>query len=486
MPTLPFGEWRPDVADYQQEHSKILTNVVPRGDGYGPVKALQAYSDALAATCRGIFLATNTDGSIAVFAGTATALYKMDNTDLSWENVTRASGGAYNLASSDQWQFAQFGTVVIAVNQNDAPQAYTLGSSTDFAALAGSPPQAAYVTVVSNHLVLSGLLNNADGIAWSGLNDVTSWVAGVDGSDTQDFWDGGLVKSVAGGEHGVVFQTQAIRRMTYVGGETIFEFERIVDGEGLAAPYSVINAGARIFFLGTSGFQMIVSGQYPVPISKERFYRTFQDDWDEGSPQLMIGANEALTSRVWWFYKSSAGAAGLFNRAICYDWALERPTYVTGVSGEYVAEVAQPGVTLDGLEALGFTNIDTMTISFDDFAAAGAILLGIVDSAHKVAFLTGSNLEATLETPDYAFDSRFFVRAQRPVTDSATVYGSMTLRPRLADAPTYSDESAMNSIGHCPHRADTRMSRFRLRIPAGTTWTYAQGTEPEATTTGKQ
>jgi hypothetical protein len=640
MPTLPFGEWRPDVADYQQEHSKTLTNVVPRGDGYGPVRALTAFSDALPAACRGAFLATNTDGSIVVFAGSATHLYKMDNTDLSWDLVSKtdsthydlsganasayigdmvnggglndafdgdeteaaADGAAltsgtvayvgvtfaadkpvrscvvygsndagfvsainptvtitlygktgaapanyategtsigsvsftdtadesagrtitmtdtvsewdhvwvgiahngaanqincaevrittntsYTLATPDQWQFAQFGDVVVAVVQNAAPQAFTVGTSTAFANLAGSPPQASYVTVVSNHLVLSGILNNPDRIAWSALNDVTGWTAGTNSSDTQDFQDGGEVLGVAGGEFGVVFQKEAIRRMAYVGGDTIFEFERIIDGEGLAAPYSVIRAGPRIFFLGTSGFQSITAGQYPVNISKERFYRTFLDDWDDGSLQLMIGANEALSSRVWWFYKSSAGAAGLFNRAICYDWALERPTYVTGISGEYPATLSQPGVTLDGLEALGFASIDAMSISLDDFAASSGQLLGIFDSSHQMGFLTGSNLEATLETPDYAFDSRFFVRAQRPVTDAETVYGSLTLRAKLADTPTYSDESAMNSIGHCPHRADTRMSRFRLRIPAGTTWTFAQGTDPEAATTGKQ
>lgn len=486
MPTLAFGEWRPDVADYNQEHSSVITNVIPRGDGYGPVKALQAFSAAVGAACRGAFLGTASDGSVAVFAGTATKLYKLDNTNLTWEDVTRASGGNYSLASSDQWQFAQYGSHVIAVNQNDAPQDFVLGSSSDFAALAGSPPQAKFVTIVSNHVVLSGILNNPTRVAWSALNDPGSWTAGVDGSDTQDFGDGGQVSGVAGGEFGVVFQTEAIRRMVYTGGDTIFEFERIVEGEGLAAPYSVIRSGPRVFFLGTSGFQVITAGQYPVSISKERFYRTFLAEWDDGEPQLMIGANEARSSRVWWFYKTSSGAAGLFNRAICYDWALARPTYVNGISGEYAAQLAQPGVTLEGLYDIGFTNIDTMSISLDDFAASGGLLLGLFDSSHKLGFLTGDNLEAILETPDYAFERRYFVRAQRPISDATTVYGSFSIRQKIADTPSWSDESLMNSIGHCPHRGDTRMSRFKIRIPSAETWTFALGTEPEAALTGNQ
>jgi hypothetical protein len=480
---LPFGEWRPDVADYQQQHSRSVINVIPRGDGYGPVKALQAFSDALLATCRGAFLATNTDGSVVVFAGTATKLYKLDNTDLTWEDVTRGSSD-YTLAGSAQWQFAQFGDNVIAVNANDPPQRFQLGVFSLFDDLAGDPPQASHVAVVSNHLVLSGVLNDPDRIHWSALDDITEWRPGIAGADFQDFQDGGACLAVAGGEFGVVFQTEAIRRMNYVGGEFIFEFERIAEGEGLAAPYSVINAGARIFFLGTSGFQVITAGQYPVNISKERFYRTFLADWDDSAKHLLLGANEAMSSRVWWFYKSENGAPGLVNRAICYDWGLERPTYVRGISGEYVAVLSQPGVTLEGLEGLGFTNIDTMTISLDDFAGSSGLLLGVFDSSHKMGFLTGTNLEATLETPDHAFERRYFVRAQRPVTDADSVFGSLSIRQRIADTPIQSDESPMNDVGFCPHRADTRMSRFRLRIPAGTTWTYALGTEPEAETTG--
>ncbi len=486
MPVLPFGEWRPDVADYQQQHSKTITNVAPRGDGYGPIRALQSFTSAVAARCRGAFLAQNPDGTIQIFAGTSTALYALDNTTLTWSDVTRVSGGAYTLNTSRLWQFEQFGNDVVAVQENDAPQRFTLQSSTNFAALGGSPPQAAFVSVVSNHLLLSGLLNNPDGVAWSALNDITGWTAGLDQSDTQDFQDGGQVMGAAGGETGVVFQSNAIRRMTYVGGDTVFEFERIVEGEGLASPYSIIRAGARTFFLGTSGFQSITAGQYPVNISKERFYRFFLDEWDDGAQELMIGVNEAESTRVWWFYKSQGSADSQFNRAILYDYGLERPTYVTGISGEYVATLSQPGVTLEGLEDLGFTDLETMTISLDDFAGSAGALLGFFGTDHKMGFLTGSNLEATLETPDYAFDRRYLVRSQRPVTDAGTVYGSMSIRQRLADTPTQATETLMNAIGICPHHSDTRTSRFKHRIPAGTTWTFDQGTEPDATQTGQQ
>ena len=89
MPVLPFSEYRPDVSDYNGQTSKNILNAFARGDGYGPVPSLADYTQALPAACRGAFVAFKSDGTIQVFAGTATKLYLMSNTDLSWTDVTQ-------------------------------------------------------------------------------------------------------------------------------------------------------------------------------------------------------------------------------------------------------------------------------------------------------------------------------------------------------------------------------------------------------------
>jgi hypothetical protein len=43
----------------------------------------------------------------------------------------------------------------------------------------------------------------------------------VNSSDFQDFPDGGIVRGVAGGEYGVIFQETAMRRMTYAPGSPV-------------------------------------------------------------------------------------------------------------------------------------------------------------------------------------------------------------------------------------------------------------------------
>src|SRR5882724_187908 len=88
MPLVPFGDYRPDVSDYEGQATRNIGNVIPRGDGYGPFPGLSTYTSALPSACRGAFYALKFDGSVVTFAGTSTVsgskLYKLDNTNYTW------------------------------------------------------------------------------------------------------------------------------------------------------------------------------------------------------------------------------------------------------------------------------------------------------------------------------------------------------------------------------------------------------------------
>lgn len=88
---IPFGEWRPDVADINGQHTRTLLNVVPQGDGYGPFKALGALTSALPSACRGHAVFRNTDGTVTVVAATINRLWKLNNTTLTWSNVSKVT-----------------------------------------------------------------------------------------------------------------------------------------------------------------------------------------------------------------------------------------------------------------------------------------------------------------------------------------------------------------------------------------------------------
>jgi len=486
MPVLPFGEFRPDVSDYSGQHTRRLLNVLPRGDGYGPFPDFSIYSAALPGVCRGYYHARNQDGTVTIFAATSTNLYKLDNTDFTWDLVSKV-GGYTALANTDNWCFRQFNEVVIACQLNTVPQAYTLGTSALFANLGGTPPQARYVDVVNRFLVLSGFDNTMPyRIHWSGYNAITTWTQGVNQCDYQDFPTGGIVRGVAGGETGYVMSDSSVRRMTYnPGSPTVFNFDIIEEDIGLYAPTSLIRSRDRVFYLGPDGFKMLVPGGLPKGIGKEKVDRSFFGEVDASNLRLIIGVADPKATRVIWAYKSQMGSANLFDRLLAFDWALDRWA-VANMSGEYIAALARPGLTLEALDAIS-TSIETMTIPFDDIASSALAAVSGFDSSHRLGFYTGAPLEAVIETAESSGDGkRFYIRGFRPVTDAATVYGKISKRELASDLPSYSPEKLINRIGSVPVHVDTRFVRGIIRIPAGTSWTYAAGVEPDSRPSGGQ
>jgi len=558
MPLLAWGEFKPDVSDFEGSATKNVRNVIPRGDGYGPFPDFAILSQALIATCRGGFYALKSDGSVAVFAGTADRLWLASNTDYSWTpvskvktaTITAASPGVWNvtahglaandpfipyntggalpaaytagtkyyvktvtdadhftgsatpggaaintattgtgthsvtsvypsLSSDAQWQFAQFGNLVFATQKNAPLQVYNLASSSSFADCAGSPPPAAYISVVGRFLVLSGLLDFPFRIHWSGLNATTTWTSGTNSSDFQDFPDGGIVRGVAGGEFGTVFQDQAIRRMSYIpGSPLIFQIERIAQDLGLFAPYSIVRAGSLIFFHSAQGFYKIAPGGLPEQIGREKVDRTFFDELDKTELRMFIGASDPRSTRAFWAYKSTAGTTGLYDKIMGYDYALDR-FFPVSMVGEYLLGMSQPGITLENLDILS-ASIDALAASLDSFAVSTQPLIAQFSSAHKMGFFSGASLEATLETSEQGADGeQVFVSGFRPVTDAPTVYGSLSYRNLISDATTSLPEIARNArTGNCDLRRSTKFSRMKIRIPASTSWSFAAGVIP--------
>lgn len=486
MPLLQWGDWRPDISDYEGASLHDLSNVVPRGDGYGPFPSFSSYTSALPATCRGAFYALKSDGSVITFAGTATKLYQLNNTNFAWTDVSKGASTYSSLSANAQWQFAQFGNLVFATQANAPLQVFDLSSSTAFADCGGSPPQAAYISVVGRFLVLSGLLSNAYRIQWSGLNATTTWTSGVNSSDFQDFPDGGIVRGVAGGEYGIIFQDQAIRRMSYVpGSPLIFQIDRITQDKGLYAPYSIIRAGEKIFFYAGQGFHKIEPGGVPEQIGREKVDRTFLADLDKGHLELFMGAADPRSTKIYWAYRSVNGVDPTnYDKVLGYDYLLDR-FFQLSIRGEYLVGISQTGLTLENLDSIS-ASLDALTLSLDSYATAVQPQIAQFNNTHTLGFFAGAPLEAMLESAEQGTDeSRITVRGFRPITDAATLFGSVSYRDNPSATATAGAEVLVNSrTGRCDMMRDTRYSRFKVRIPAGTNWSFCAGVVPDVTTNG--
>jgi hypothetical protein len=493
MSVLPFGEYRPDVSDYLASTSQNVLNVVPRADGYGPFPSLAALSAALGANCRGAIASYKTDGSLVLFAATATDIFKMNNTTLAFSNVSKAGGPYAALSSGDLWQFRQFNNLVIAVQGNVVPQVFDISGAGPFADLAGNPPQARYIDVVGKFVVLTGMPSNPNRAKWSGLNDVNgpnSWTAGINSSDEQDFADGGYCRGVAGGENGIIFQDTIIRRMTYLPGDPrVFQIEKISEGLGVYGPYSIVRRGSTVFFYSLQGFHKIDPGSVPVPIGRERVDRTFFKDWDNSNPQLFAGCADPRSTRILWPYKSVNGQANQFDKVMLYDTVLDRFTPLA-FSGEYLFSLAQPGVTLEQLDTLYPGGLDSIPVSLDSFPTVNIPELAAFDVNHKAAFFRGASLEATLETAEQGTTTGQRIKIKkgvRPVTDAPAVFVSTSKRETLQQSPAVGGESGLNAItGICNMLLDTRFARLIARIPAGAVWSYINGLEADPKVGGKR
>lgn len=570
-----FPAYRPDLTDLGTGSSSIISGVLPRGDGYGPFKSFQAFTQALPADCRGFFFARRSDGSIAVFAGTASRLYLLNNIDFSWDDVSKGGVSYGSIVSTDNWRFAQFNEFVLAVQANTVPQKYTLNAGGTFVDLGGSPPQASHIAIVNRFVMLTGLVSNPRRVHWSDLDAPETWTAGIGLCDFQDLPDGGIVHACSGGDaYGVVFQDEAIRSLTYApGSSVVFQIVRISTQDTLDYQYSVVNAGTRTFFHSAQGFKVIVAGGEPVPIGKEYVDTFFAGDVDTGSPQLMQAASDPSGTRVFWAYKSKAGADGLFDKMLCFDWSIkDRPWSLIPMSGQYLGYLAKPGLTLEGLDALapgGLTvlgaaaspggafgagkvrltldavsnptfqiagqnfivvqgivgtvegngtwlssqisivdathldinvpfvhawvsggriggSLDALPFSLDSVSVAAVAKLAAFGPARTLGFFAGANIEAILETGEAdAFGPMVFVNDLWPMTDSPDALCSLGYRKRPMDAIVYTGEAAVTAYGSCPLTQEARYAKARMRIPAGSTWTYARGIRPDVQPAGE-
>src|SRR5262245_45261438 len=167
---IPFAEWLPDKSDRFNPTGEAK-GVHSLAGQYAPFPDIQTYGANAKAAAVVMGGDTFYDSSTLpqIFFGDSSKLYHL--VSRAADNVAKVGG--YTVGASDTWQMAQFGNNVVAVTRNEAPQHYVMGTSTDFANLAGSPPTGATsVARVSDFMWMGKLYT----VYWSAFNDVPDGV----------------------------------------------------------------------------------------------------------------------------------------------------------------------------------------------------------------------------------------------------------------------------------------------------------------------
>lgn len=477
---IELDVWAPDLAVIRAPHLRDAKNVLPMVEGYEPFMALTTTSSALTAKCIGAVAARDTDQAYHLFAGDSTKLYQLQSftmTDFS------KVGGYGPAGDATRWRFATFGDRLIATNNIDPIQYIDMSTAaTAFADLPDSPPLAQFVTSFGEFVVLGAIASSAMAIKWSDFGNSAEWTAGTGESDEQEFADGGRITGLAGVDVLYIFQEKAIRRMAYVGGPTIMQIDKLSDGVGCVEPNSLVQWGSLFFFLSEDGFYLF-DGQQTIPIGVGMFDRWFLDNSSRPYWNRMSAAINPTRKLVCWAFCSNGNANGVPDRVLFYNWAAKKASYAV-VDVEFIMGAASLGISIDDLTT---TDIDTMTISFDDpFFLGGTTYFGGFSTSHTLGSFAGDNLAATLETGDYALNQgRASVEWFRPITDAttATVAGAGSMKPTTS--PTFQSDVSQQISGRCPQRGvNGNFVRAKIKIPSAASWTFVKAIDLKARAAG--
>jgi hypothetical protein len=463
---IPLPEYRPD----QSVHSGVLVtaeNVFPAADGYRPVNDITALTDALTGTFQGGSSAIALDGDAYLLAGTGTDLYSLD-ADGSWTSLIGS------LTVPLRWRFTQFGNYVVAVNGAD-----TLEVDLDAAtatAISGAPTFTS-IAVVGDYVVGGQPNGDINKVRWSAFRDHTGWTNGTDQAGELEMLTGGSVQYIAGGEYGIILQRERIVRMTRTGDATApFQFDEISVNYGCADGATVAQAGRTIFFYSDRGFVALDDGQALRNIGSEKVDRTFAASISRDALSTIYTAIDPQNKLVFWGIPGSPGTLWIYNFELD-RWATAQINF-TGIFPGFTTSVK-----LDDLDGLGYTDLDTMTISLDDPRwSGGNPRLYLIDEDSKAGVLSGDTLAADIELgyTEISEGRRARVRNVRPITDAT---GGLTVKlnckARMGDANNIKTATSLRASGIMPIRNAGRYTRTSLLVAGGTVWNYLQGLEIE-------
>jgi hypothetical protein len=455
MEKVTFGEWLPDqppVAGALVE----AKNVIPQQIGYGPLPTVSAISNDAGENINSVFSGRFGD-TIKVFASSSTKLYEYSSNTLDLSNISQA--GNYSASDSGRWSTAQFGKVVLAANGEEIVQAYTLGTSSNFADLASAAPTAHFVSVVRDFVVCGKTNEEPNKVLWSDINDETDWSSGpTSQSDFQLIADGGNIQGLTGGEFGLIFLQKGISRMTYAGAPLYFQFDTISRGLGCLEPKSIAQYGNLSFFLSDDGFYLC-DGTQVQPIGAEKIDRFFFNDAEIALLSTMSVAVDPIRRCIFWMYTNNSSVQSI----LIYNWQIQK--WSRGeTTADFVNSIETEGISVESLDNYA-SSIDALTISLDDrFWVANSTLLAGVQGQKIVAF-SGENTGAEIITGDLV-GRNSVINLAKPQIDSGTANVSVASRARLDGEITFGTVASADDENRCAVRSHGRYHRVKV-LPSG-------------------
>ena len=468
MTDIPFAEWTPDRPELVG--SNIAENVVPRAGGYGPFKSPASVSDALDNRAQGFAAIKSIQGFTTIFAGDAGKLYKLLGGV--WEDV---SGSAYATPVFGRWEFEEFGQLALAVNGANKLQRYNLGGTDNFVEVVDSPI-GKHIAVVKDFVVIGG-----DNIYWSARNNADGWTPTVDSSGVQSLVEGGPLNGITGGDFGTILQESSVTRMTFVGGDVVFQFDTIEQARGCIAPGSIGKLGLFTYYWSNYGVE-VFDGVQGQNIGEGKVNRFLLDNLDFGNLDKVSVAIDPKRRLVVWGYPSN-DSDGTPDRLLIY-YVGENRFSEARIDHQLLATPITPTISIDdiagSIDDVPLTGFPGVTSLDDPRLFGGLLRFGMFDATNQLNYFTGNNLAAKASTAEFApnRELRSEIQRLRPLNDDSDT--TITVRHRETQQATVIEDTPldMRPDGSVPCRVNDRYFSFQSNLVSAD-WTEAQGVNLE-------
>jgi hypothetical protein len=520
---IPFGEWAPDRAVYQNPmlagagFTHIATNVVPAtsldSNGfsqvtYGPFASPVEFTPPLSSPCQGAFTYVDSSSDSHIFAGNAHDLLELTAASTTFSVVSKTPA-AYTSSQDIFWSFTNFSDTVIATNFNDPVQALSIGSGSGlFADLAAAAPRAKFAAVVKDFVVLGYTNDVTSGtrgqrVWWSAIGDPTNWPEPGSITATKFQSDFNEVPGDFGNVTGlipnlgkwdcVIFFERAIWGMSYVGAPGIFSFYPIAV-RGTTAPNSIVQVDGICFFLGEQGWYSF-DGATVTPIGYDRVDAYTFSNLSRAFTNRTSGVADPESHNIYWIYCSKGNSVGYPDKCIVFNYALNKWSSAE-MSGQFLFRALTFGKTLEGIGTL-YPDIETVPYSFDSGVWSGTgFVMACFDLNNAMCYLNGPPLIPLVETPliqigdgpTRSTDTRSIITDARPAYDGPGCLPTIAISATdvLSSPLTLGLPVPANVIGSCPQRVGGRYFTAQLSLSVPSNFTHLTGVELQLVQAGRR
>lgn len=454
---IEFGSFSPDSPETDETILVVANNVYKDIHGYvsypGPTTTVITGSFGSETKIFGAEEFYIDSTNVRGYCGSTASLFQF------YPSITdrsRTSTSPAYTTVGEKWRFTKYSDVILATNYVNNIQSIT-ASASNFTDLSGSPPKSRYFAVVREFLVLAYIEDGStrqNRLHWSGFDNITQWTPGTNQSDIQNLDPNfGYITGIHGGEYGIVFQTDAIYRMDYVGPPNIFQFNIVILGTGCFFPDSIVPRGRSLFFISSDGFYELIDGSQIRNIGRGKVDRYFMKDLKSISPSGIPYTNTHIKGVydkkrdliIWGYGNSFTAGVFPFSKGIIYNPA----------NGEFS--------TID-------LSTDTLFQNNEKNQSFG--IMGIIATTNAYYTFNDATSTATLETGQFGGDRYNHISGARlyaegnGYTEVSCQVGVVSDLDNVTFV-SYSATSVANASGVCNLRSTGRYQRIRFFIKYG-------------------